>query len=414
LNLTSFKIALRYARARSGSRFLNFITVFSVGGITLGVSALIIVMSVMNGFEGQLKQRILGAVPHVVVEQRQSVSQWQEKIDALSNIDSVVGITPVNLSTAMLQGRNKLSAVALQGIEPNSDSAINPVHKVMRYGSFDSLTVGSYNIIMGTALANQLGLQLGDKVRVLSAQRSVYTPLGRIPNQRKFTLSGVFDMQSQADTSIALVNISDAARLLRYPKDSAGGLRVYLDDAFAGDDVAAAVRNILSSGDDEGLRVVTWREQFGELFTAVKMEKNMMWLMLGLIIAVAAFNIISALVILVTEKQTDIAILSTLGLSRTKIALIFIAQGTLNGLLGTVIGLFVGLGLTLQLNNILFALGLGGLANPVDPNAGLPIIIVEQQIVGLVLLTVLVTVVATLYPSFKAGQTNPAEALKHE
>jgi len=412
LNFTSFKIAWRYARTRDGSRFLNFITLFSIGGVTLGVTALIIVLSVMNGFEGQLKQRILGAVPHVVVEQRQSVVIWQDVAKQLSTIEHVVGATPVNLSMAMLQGRNKISAISLQGIDPNSDRTINPIAKAMRYGSFDALTPGSYNIVMGTALANQLGLQIGQKVRVLSAQRSVYTPLGRMPNQRKFTLVGVFDMQSQADSTIALVNISDAARLLRYPKDSVGGLRLYLDDPFYSDGVARQVAHKLDN--PLGYNIASWRSSFGELFAAVKMEKNMMWLMLGLIIAVAAFNIISALVILVTEKQTDIAILATLGLSRVKIALIFIAQGTFNGLIGTLVGLVLGLGLTHFLNDILSVFGLGGIANPVDPNAGLPVIIVPQQIVMLVIGTIAITLLATLYPSFKAGQIDPAEALKHE
>jgi len=258
-----------------------------------------------------------------------------------------------------------------------------------------------------------LGLMLGDKVRVLSAERSVYTPLGRMPNQRNFTLSGVFDMKSEADTSIALINIEDAARLLRYPRGSAGGLRLYLTDAFLADSIAAKSADIIAMFDSKP-EIVTWRQQFGELFSAVSMEKNMMWLMLGLIIAVAAFNIISALVILVTEKQTDIAILSTLGLSRLKIALIFISQGTLNGLLGTVFGLAIGLALTTQLNSLLNMVGLGHVINPVDPGAGLPIIIEPEQIFGLALSTILVTILATLYPSFKAGQTNPAEALKHE
>lgn len=411
MNFTSLKIALRYAKSRSGSRFLNFITLFSIGGITLGVSALIVVLSVMNGFEGQLKERILGAVPHIVINERQSIAQWQETIDTLSTLEHVQGASPVNLSTAMLQGSNGLSAVSLQGIDPNTDTLLNPVANAMRYGNFESLQAGKYHILLGSALANQLGLQIGDKVRVLSAKRSIYTPLGRMPNQRNFVLSGVFDMQSQADTSIAIVHIADAARLLRFNKESAGQLRVYLDDAFM--DLSTA-NQLVSQGRYTVDKVVSWREDYGELFSAVRMEKNMMWLMLGLIIAVAAFNIISALVILVTEKQTDIAILSTLGLSRFNIALVFISQGTLNGLIGTLMGLVVGLTSTHYLNSMLLALGLGGIANPLDPLAGLPIIINPSQIIQLAIGTVLITVLATLYPSFKAGQTNPAEALKHE
>lgn len=411
MNFTSLKIALRYAKSRSGSRFLNFITLFSIGGITLGVSALIVVLSVMNGFEGQLKERILGAVPHIVINERQSITQWQETIDTLSTLEHVQGASPMNLSTAMLQGSNGLSAVSLQGIDPKTDTLLNPVANAMRYGNFDSLQAGKYHILLGSALANQLGLQIGDKVRVLSAKRSVYTPLGRMPNQRNFVLSGVFDMQSQANTSIAIVHIADAARLLRFNKESAGQLRVYLDDAFM--DLSTA-NQLVSQGRYTVDKVVSWREDYGELFSAVRMEKNMMWLMLGLIIAVAAFNIISALVILVTEKKTDIAILSTLGLSRFNIALVFISQGTLNGLIGTLMGLVVGLTSTHYLNSMLLALGLGGIANPLDPLAGLPIIINPSQIIQLAIGTVLITVLATLYPSFKAGQTNPAEALKHE
>lgn len=411
MNLTSYSIAWRYAKARKGSRFLSFITMFSIGGITLGVGALIIVLSVMNGFEGQLKTRILGAVPHVLINERQSVESWQPLASQVSQLDHVIGVSPVNLSTAMLQGPRKLVAVSLQGVSPDSDMAVNPISGAMRYGNFSALTSGSYNIIMGSALANQLDLQLGQKVRVLSAERSVYTPLGRMPNQRKFTLVGIFDMDSQADTSIALVNIVDAARLLRHPKDSIGGLRLYLDDAFNASSVSLAVNQLLTGNDT---KVVTWRDEFGELFAAVKMEKNMMWLMLGLIIAVAAFNIISALVILVTEKQTDIAILSTLGLNRSNISLIFIAQGTINGLIGTIIGLVGGLGITLVLNDVLMLVGLGGVVNPVDPTQGLPVIIDYQQITMLVVATIGVTLLATLYPSYKAGKINPAEALKYE
>lgn len=409
LNFISASIAWRYARARSGSRFLNFITLFSIGGILLGVCALIIVLSVMNGFENQLKHRILGAIPHVIVD---DVAD-PKIINQLNNIEGVIGSSSISMSQAMIQGDNVLSAVMLQGIEPSIDSAYNPIAKNMRYGEYESLEAGKYNVIIGRSLASQLSVTIGDKIRIISAERSVYTPFGRVPSQRNFTISGVFEMQSEVDASVAIIHIKDAQRLLRHSKNYQPPYRLFLDNAF--DDVRVINQiNIQTQQQDESLSIKSWRNEYGELFAAVNMEKNMMKLMLSLIIAVAAFNIISALVILVTEKQTDIAILSTLGLSRNKIALVFILQGTFNGVIGTLAGTGIGLLLTYYLNDILMALNLSFIVNPVDPTAGLPILIDQTQIIILVGATVLLTLLATLYPSFKAGRIEPAKALKHD
>ncbi|MGB0832958.1 MAG: lipoprotein-releasing ABC transporter permease subunit [Psychrobium sp.] len=404
MNLTPYLIAWRFARARGGSRFLNFITLFSIGGILLGVAALIIVLSVMNGFESQLKDRILGAVPHIVIKDLK-----KEQISILKQSAQVVEVTPLSMSQAMIQGDSELSAVMLQGIDPNQDSKVNPLASNMRYGAFDSLESGKYRIILGRILARQLNVTVGDKIRVISAQKSVFTPFGRMPSQRNFTISGVFEMQSQADSSIALVHIDDAKRLLRQRAAGVSDYRLFLSNAFDDAPVSSQLAQNIELD-----KISTWREQYGELFSAVRMEKNMLWMMLSLIIAVAAFNIISALVILVTEKQTDIAILSTLGLSRTRIAMIFIAQGTLNGFVGTVLGTVIGLLLTFNLNDILHALNLNIVANPIDPTGGLPIVVDFQQVVILVAATVVVTLVSTLYPSYKAGAVEPAKALKHE
>ncbi len=404
LNITPYLIAWRYARARNGSRFLNFITLFSIGGIMLGVTALIIVLSVMNGFESQLKDRILGAVPHIVATQ---VNERDKSL--LEAPEQVIGVTPLLMSQAMIQGDSELSAVMLQGIDPSEDKHVNPLASNMRYGEFDTLVAGKYRIIVGRLLARQLNVRVGDKIRVISAEKSVFTPFGRMPSQRNFTISGVFEMQSEADSSIALVHIDDARRLLRLPKNFEPNYRLFLTNSF--DDLAVAAQ---IEDATQHIELSSWRNEYGELFSAVRMEKNMLWMMLSLIIAVAAFNIISALVILVTEKQTDIAILSTLGLSRAKTALIFIAQGTLNGFIGTIVGTFAGLLLTHNLNGILHALNLNIVANPIDPTGGLPIVIDYQQVTILVLATVAVTLISTLYPSYKAGAVEPAKALKHE
>jgi len=406
LNLISASIAWRYARSRNGSRFLNFITLFSIGGILLGVCALIIVLSVMNGFENQLKHQILGAVPHIMVDNPSSKLMTNKELSA---IPKVKGVSRVSLSQAMIQGDNELNAVMLQGINPSDELTLNPLAHNMRYGTFESLNAGKYNVIIGRRLARQLSVTVGDKIRIISAERSVFTPLGRMPSQRNFTISGVFEMQSEVDSTVAIINITDAQRLLRLPKNYQAPYRLFLHDAF---DESQVTENLKIK--DSSLVLKSWRSEYGELFSAVSMEKNMMWLMLSLIIAVAAFNIISALVILVTEKQTDIAILSTLGLNQSNIACIFILQGTFNGLIGTLAGTGLGLLLTYFINDMLNALGLNLIVNPVDPSAGLPILINESQILILVGATVLLTLLATLYPSFKAGRVDPAKALKHE
>ncbi|NRA55352.1 MAG: lipoprotein-releasing ABC transporter permease subunit [Gammaproteobacteria bacterium] len=412
----SLFIAWRYARARQGSRFLNFITLFSMAGIALGVMALIVVLSVMNGFEQQLKQRILGAVPHVLISQSTpaNLEQWQPLINSLSELEQVQAVTPVNNSGAMIQGPNKLQAVLLQGIDPTLEQGVSVISHNMIAGHFTSLEAGRYGIIVGRALAYQLGVSVGDKVRVLSARRSIYTPLGRMPSQRKFTVVGLFELGSEIDANVALIHRVDAARLLRRAGDQVESVRLYLTDAFAATATTASIAPLVAQHSDNQATMTSWHQSYGELFAAVQMEKNMMWLMLSLIIGVAAFNIVSALVILVTEKQTAIAILSTLGLSPRRIANIFIIQGVVNGVVGAIIGLVLGLSAAIFLNDILSLLGINALANPVAPSSGLPILIRPLQIFYLMLATITVTFVATLYPSFKAGQVNPAEALKYE
>lgn len=414
LQSISFFIAWRYAKSRQGSRFLNFITLFSMAGVALGVAALVVVLSVMNGFENQLKQRILGAVPHVLVEQKMSADEWQPLVEELQQVADVSAVTMVNMSGAMIQGADKLQVVMLQGIDPEQERGISKIAQHMVLGQLSELKEGEYGIVIGRVLARQLGAYVGDKVRVFSARRSVYTPLGRFPSQRKFTIVGVFEMASDIDVNLAIIHRGDAAKLLREKSDSVESLRLYLPDAFNADAVAATIAPIVERFTAKEATITSWRHSYGELFAAVKMEKNMIWLMLSLIIAVAAFNIVSALVILVTEKQTDIAILSTLGLEQRRIANIFVVQGVVNGVLGTIIGFTLGIFATIYLNDILTLLGIKALANPVDPQKGLPILIKPLQLFYLVVATITVTFLATLYPSFKAGNVNPAEALKHE
>ncbi len=397
-------IAFRYARSGKHNSFVSFINRFSVAGIALGLMSLIVVVSVMNGFEAQLKQRILGIVPHIVVSNEDSsISE-----DA-SALPGVVDTMPFLEAEALTQSRKALRGVQIQGVLPETMAKNTLVANSMRFGQFDSLSPGQFNVIIGNALATQLKIRIGDKVRVMTGGASVYTPFGRMPSQRLFTITGLFDVGSQLDSSVIYVHLDDARRLLRKPNSYVASQRLFLADAF---EYQNTVDELNQQPAFEGASVNTWRERQGPLFDAVKMEKNMMFMMLLLVIAVAAFNIVSALVMVVSEKQGDIAVLQTQGMPAPVIMWIFILNGLFNGIKGTVIGLFLGVALALSLNGILSAMGVNlGLS---AEGAGLPVVLNPLQIAGVTILSLLLCICASIYPARKAMKINPATALQNE
>lgn len=415
----SLFIGLRYSHSKKRTGFISFITFFSTVGIMLGVASLITVVAVMNGFEGELKKRILGIVPHVIVsqtvdnEQKENFTAWSVLRKQLLQQNHVEQVTPFLSSDALIQSPENLQGVLLQGIVPEYEQS-NIISQNIIHGTLNSLSEQPYSIVIGQALARKLNVYLHDAVRIVLPNKTVFTPLGRMPVQRKFVIRGIFDVGSQVDATMVYVHSKYGAKLLRRKGDGIDQLRLYLDDAFNAKQVVHTLSldtNLTPSIDK--LTITTWYDTQGALFSAVNMEKKMMWLMLSLIIAVAAFNIVSALVMVVIEKQGEIGILQTLGLSRIGIVKIFITQGMVNGLWGVTLGSFFGVLIALNLNEILSILGINILGGGTTVQA-LPVQLEESHVLVIILSALAMSFVATLYPAFQASKTQPAEVLRNE
>jgi len=408
----SIFIGLRYSRSRSHTGFVSFITFFSIAGILLGVASLITVSSVMNGFEGELKKRILGIIPHVVVSTKSLTnssqnSSWLEKREALLKEPHVKQVTPFIETEALIQSPTSLQGVMLQGILPEYEKE-NIISTHMVSGQLSDLSKQPYSVVLGESLANNLRIGVGEEVRLILPNKTVFTPMGRVPVQRVFTVSGIFNVGSQVDDAMVYIHSNYGAKLLRRKGDGIDSLRLYLDDAFNEKVVA---QSLFNNTEFQEMDITTWDQTQGVLFSAVKMEKNMMWLMLSLIVAVAAFNIVSALVMVVIDKQGEIGILRTLGLQRVDVVKIFITQGMVNGLWGVFIGSALGILLTINLNSVLAFLGVSLLGVGVQT---LPVNLVASDVIVIVLSALVMSFVATLYPAYKAANTLPVEVLRNE
>jgi len=399
-------IAYRYAKSHGASQtsFVAFINRFSVAGIALGLMALIIVVSVMNGLEGQLKQRILGVVPHIETQRIDT-----EQLSDVEALEGVITTMTYREAEAVVQSRSDLRGVQVHGVLPSVMTENTMVADNVEQGRFSDLSAGSYYAIVGRALAIQLDARIGDRLRVMVTGASTYTPFGRMPSQRLVTVAGIFDMGSQVDDKVIYMHIDDVNRLLRDPKGNEVSTRLFLSDAFDYQAVVYELKSLLSREDDD---ISTWRERQGPLFDAVKMEKNMMMLMLLLIIAVAAFNIVSALVMVVSEKQGDIAVLQTQGMLPSAIMWVFIFNGLFNGIKGAGVGLVSGVLVTLVINDLLSILGVP-IALAAD-GSGLPIDMQAGQIISITLLSLVLCVLASVYPARKAMKIQPSQALQNE
>lgn len=397
----SFFIGLRYLRGRSGDRFSRFVSYMSTAGITVGVMALITVMSVMNGFEQQLKDRILGVLPQAVVTSADGRVPLSEQIPTvLKQLPHVTKVTAITRGETIIQSANSLAAGMMIGIEPNQ---YDPIADHLMVGSLKDLQPGSFNVIIGQALAVELDIQPGDKIRLMVTSASQFTPLGRLPSQRNFTVSGIYDTGSDVDKQLVFTNISDAGRLLHYKLDQMSGWRLYLDDPFA-------VTELAKIPLPHDWKWSDWREQRGELFQAVKMEKNMMGLMLGLIIGVAAFNIISALIMVVMEKQAEVAILKTQGMTHRQVLTLFMVQGSSSGVIGALLGGVFGVMVSHYINPIMAFFGV----NLAAIGGSLPVDFEPMQILAVIVGAIVLSLLATIFPSYRAAAVRPAEALRYE
>jgi len=404
-------IGLRYTRAKRRNQFISFISAFSLVGMALGVMALIIVLSVMNGFDREMKARILSVIPHGFVDQLPALNDWQVLAATVNQHPQVIASAPYIASTAMVSYAGGVEFIELQGILPDAEAQVSIVEQRMIVGSMAQLQPGEYGIVMGRLLASRLMLTSGDKIRLTSPEINI-TPMGAFTRSRSFTLVGVFEVGAQIDSTLALIHLQDAQKFLRKP--GVQGLHVKTENMFDAARVMAELRAQL--GDD--YRVKDWSQTQGSLFQAVKMEKIVVGSLLMIIIAVAAFNIVSSLVLMVADKRSDIAVLRTMGVSARQVMGIFIVQGSAVGFIGTFIGTVIGCVVALSLTPIMGAIeSLLGL-QMFDPEvyfiSQLPSVLLWQDVVFICGIALLLSFIATLYPAYRAAQIEPAEALRYE
>ena len=382
---------------------------FAMAGIALGVMALILAMSVMDGFEGLLKERMLGAVPHVTVaprnQQEMDVDEVSRAVTALGLETDVRQTLPLVQTQAIIQLPADLKGVLVQGVQSVESVPVSLASSVSDWSSFFE---HKYGLMIGRYLAIEYGLTVGDKVRLLVSGASHYTPLGRMPAQRNFTIVGIFETQSEIDEQLILTRSQDLNRLLKNKPGHVQSVRLVLEEPFEAPRISQSLDQALESS---RYRVENWHKTHGKLFDAVRMEKNMIWFMLSLIIAVAAFNIVSALVMMVTKKQNEVAILKTQGMTSLTIAKIFTLQGAYNGVLGTIIGGILGALLSLFLNDIMSATGINLLG---VPGVGLPIEFSPAKLVMVMIFAFVLALMASLYPASKAARLKPADVLRYE
>jgi len=383
-------------------------------GIALGVTALITVLSVMNGFEKELRDRILGMASHATVTTFAGrLPDWEGLSEVLADNDRIVAMAPYVRGESMLSLGKQVSGALLRGVLPEREGAVSDVVSHINGGDLSLLEEGKYGIILGSELAIALGAGIGDSITVVSPQVTI-GPTGILPRLRRFTVMAVFEVgMYEYDRGVALVHLNDAARLFRLD-DNVTGLRLKLDDIFAAPQIARTLSYQLS-GD---YRVEDWTRQHANFFRAVKTEKRVMFIILTLIVAVAAFNIVSTLVMVVNDKRSDIAILRTLGASPGSIMTIFIIQGVVIGVLGTALGVAGGVGLALNVETIVPAIerlfNVEFLAADVYYISDVPSEMHWNDVWVMVLVSLGLSLLATLYPAWRAAHTHPAEALRYE
>ena len=408
-------VGLRYTRSRKGSgrnTFISFIALISMAGIALGVAALIVVLSVMNGFQQELRTRILSVASHIEVRGFPGLADWQAVASAARAQPQVIAAAPFVTGQGMLSAADVNRGVLVRGVDPSLEDTVADIGKAMRQGSLAELKSGEFGIVLGAELARALGLRLGESAVLITPQGTV-TPAGTLPRVRSFKVVGIFEIgMYEFDSGLALMHIEDARRLYRV--EGVSGVRLKLDDMFAAPTVAHRLARTLPVSVD----VRDWTQSHANFFRAVAIEKRVMFIILTLIVAVAAFNIVSAQVMVVTDKQADIAILRTLGASPASILAIFVIQGALIGVIGTLIGVAGGVVLATNIDVVVpaieRALSVQFLDKSVYYISELPSQLLKGDVITIASIALALALVATLYPAWKAARVNPAAALRYE
>jgi len=406
-------VGLRYTRAKRRNRFISFISLISMGGIALGVAVLIVVLSVMNGFQTEVRTRILGVASHLVLTGPGSqLADWHSVVRTATEHPRVMAAAPFVQAQAMLTAEGNARGAIVRGVVPEAEDKVADFSQHMVAGRLDALEPGAFGIVLGADLARALRVLPGDKLALIAPQ-GIVTPAGVVPRLKQFTLVGTFDVGfNEADAGLAIIHLEDAQRLYQF-EGRVSGVRLKLQDLFE----ARRVGRELVSENPE-LFGYDWTNSHPNLFRAVQIEKRMMFIILTLIIAVATFNVVSTLVMLVTDKQADIAILRTLGAAPGSIMQVFMVQGSVIGVLGTVLGVIGGVILAINVEPVVGAIERTFGVSFMDKNVYLinylPSEVHSADVLSIALISLVLSFLATVYPSWRASKVNPAEALRYE
>lgn len=410
----SVYVGLRYTAAKRSNHFISFISLASMLGLMLGVAALIVVLSVMNGFDRELKQRILGMVPHATItEYGRPMESWKAVQSSVDASSEVVASAPFIQAQGMLTNRGVVRGVMVYGIDPASERKVSILGNHIKSGSLDKLGSQRFGIVLGDLLARYLGVRVGDKVTLVLPEASV-SVAGMVPRLKRFTVVGTFEVGAELDASLAYISMGDAAKIKRYKADVIDGIRIKFDDLFLAPQKARQIANTL----DGYYRTSDWTRTHGNLFQAIQLEKRMIGLLLFLIVLVAAFNIVSTLVMVVTDKKADVAILRTLGATKGRIMRIFMVQGTVIGVIGTLLGGGLGITLALTVSDLVAwverTFGIEFLSADVYFISYLPSDLQWPDVFAICGSALIISFLATIYPAYRAAKVHPAEALRYE
>lgn len=409
----SIYIGTRYTRAKRRNHFISFISLTSMIGLALGVLAMIVVLSVMNGFQKEMSSRILGMVPHAVISGLEPLDDWQAVAAAAKRSPQVLAAVPFAELEGMLSYRGAMQPIQLQGVDPELEPQVSIIAEHMTQGRLSDLQAGEFGVVIGEITARRFQLKIGDRLALIVPEASS-VPGGITPRMQAVNVVGVFKVGAELDGSLALLHVADAAQIQRLQPGQVPSVRLKLQDLYQAPQVSAAIVSELG----EGYRASDWTLTQGSLFSAMKMEKTMIGLLLLLIVAVAAFNIIATLIMVVADKGADIAILRTLGATPGQIMGIFMVQGTVIGVIGTLIGAVLGIVAALNVSQLVgWVERLSGqqiLSSDVYFISNLPSELLLSDVLLICGAAFALSFLATIYPSWRAAAIQPADALRYE
>ncbi len=411
VNALSWMVGLRYLSARKGSRFVSLFSFFSVAGMMISVLAMVLVMSIMNGFEGEVRSRILRAVPHAQISAPHGIENWQAMLPALQQSGVVRAAAPQDRARVLLESDARIHGGDMFGIDPEHELLVSQIDQSMVAGQWLALKPGAFGVVLGSALARQLRVKVGDNINIMLPQVSV-TPLGLFPRSRRFTVVGIFSVGAQIDATQLYIHIDDAGRLLR-TGGKVDALRLRFDDVMQAPE---QIKKLQAMPALSGFVIKSWRDENSTLFNAIHMEKIMVTLMLSVIVIVAAFNLVSILTMAVADRRKDIAVLRTIGASRTTVLSIFMIYGMSMGVVGIGVGALLGSVLAVHVSDMTAAIE--RIVSSWDSHAQLTIYLPSEwyfsQTVWVTAMAALLCLLAAFYPAWRASTIHPAEALRYE